>query len=347
MKLCRKLGRSVLSNDAQSFFLDMCINDEIFKLYPPSWLYVRRTLKEIILAAEKDGEEVSDGLYELHAIYLLPPQDGSSELASKCYKTFTYTVPPKSRSYLACQTDSKKFLEEDEQLVTLRVSSNMLEGGTGCSTWPAGLLLSEFVLSHPELFFGKNCLEVGAGTGMVGVLLARIGTGKIMLTDGSLATLANLKNNLSINNVEVEEAQQANSDLNTHSSTRVECRQLTWETLFDKERNLDCNVILGADLIYDPLNIPPLVNLLASLLPVGRPIRTNGLEQNVYEYPVAFIASAIRNPDTLVYFVETVRKAGLKMAEVGETMRPAICLTGISDLDRSTILIHKIQAWKD
>lgn len=42
-----------------------------------------------------------------------------------------------------------------------------------------------------------------------------------MLTDGSLATLANLKNNLSINNVEVEEAQQANSDLNTHSSTRV------------------------------------------------------------------------------------------------------------------------------
>lgn len=47
---------------------------KIFKLYPPSWLYVRRTLKEIILAAEKDGEEVSDGLYELHAIYLLPPQ---------------------------------------------------------------------------------------------------------------------------------------------------------------------------------------------------------------------------------------------------------------------------------
>lgn len=28
ISLARKLGRSVLSNDAQSFFLDMCINDE-------------------------------------------------------------------------------------------------------------------------------------------------------------------------------------------------------------------------------------------------------------------------------------------------------------------------------
>jgi len=44
------------------------------KRYPPGWLYLRRVLKEIILAAEKDGEEVLDDLYELHAVYLLPPQ---------------------------------------------------------------------------------------------------------------------------------------------------------------------------------------------------------------------------------------------------------------------------------
>lgn len=31
-------------------------------------------MKEIILAAEKDGEVVLDGLYDLHAVYLLPPQ---------------------------------------------------------------------------------------------------------------------------------------------------------------------------------------------------------------------------------------------------------------------------------
>jgi hypothetical protein len=32
--------------------------------------------------------------------------------------------------------------------------------GYRCSSWPAGFLLSEFALSHPELFYGQNCLEV-------------------------------------------------------------------------------------------------------------------------------------------------------------------------------------------
>lgn len=42
--------------------------------YPPARTYLRRTLKQIILAAEHDKEEVLDGLYELHADYLLPSE---------------------------------------------------------------------------------------------------------------------------------------------------------------------------------------------------------------------------------------------------------------------------------
>ncbi|KAG0504748.1 hypothetical protein M758_N021500 [Ceratodon purpureus] len=349
VNLARKLGGGILSNDAQTFFLEKCLNDETCKLYPPGWLYLRRTLKEIILAAEKDGEEVLDGLYDLHAVYLLPSQDGSSELAPKCYKSYTYRVPAKSRAYLACKAGYKKFLEDTEQLATLRVSLNMLEGDTGCSSWPAGLLLSEFVLSHPELFYGQNCVEVGAGAGMVGVLLARIGASKVLLTDGSLATLANMRHNLSINNVKVEGMEEINGcEQHAHFSTTVKCQQLMWETLSDKElHTLESNVILGADLIYDPLYIPHLVKLLASLLSLDHPARTNISEQSVHEYPVAYIASAVRNPETLVFFVETVRKAGLRMVEVSESMRPATCLSDVSGFNRSTILIHRLQAWRD
>jgi hypothetical protein len=89
------------------------------------------------------------------------------------------------------------------------------------------------------------------------------------------------------------------------------------------------------------------VRLLASLLSLDHPARTNALEESVHEYPVAYVASAIRNPETLVYFVATVRKAGLRMIEVSESMRPATCLTDINGLNRSTILIHKLQAWRD
>ncbi|XP_024367176.1 uncharacterized protein [Physcomitrium patens] len=349
ISLARRFGGGVLSSDAQTFFLEKCLHDETCNRYPPGLLYLRRVLKQMILAAEKDGDEVLDGLYDLHAVYLLPPKEGSAELAPKCYKSFTYNIPAKTRAYLACKTGSKKFMEEVEHLVTLRVSLNMLEGDTGCSDWPAGLLLSEFVLSHPELFFGQKCLEIGAGAGMIGVLLSRLGASKVLLTDGSLATLANMKHNLSINNIPVEGMKEVNdSQQYTNPSTRVECRQLIWETLCDKElHDLESNIILGADLIYDPSYIPHLVRVLASLLSLDHPATISQLERSVYEYPVAYIATAIRNPDTLVFFVEEVKKAGLRMIEVSESMRPAPCLGNIAALNRATILIHKLQAWSD
>lgn len=108
---------------------------------------------------------------------------------------------------------------------------------------------------------------------------------------------------------------------------------------------LSCS--LGADLIYDPTYIPHLVRLVASLLSLGHPLRTNDSELIVHEYPVAYIASAIRNPDSLIFFVETVKKAGLRMTEVSESMRPLLCFPQISSLDRSKILVHRLQAWKD
>lgn len=100
-------------------------------------------------------------------------------------------------------------------------------------------------------------------------------------------------------------------------------------------------------MIYDPLYIPHLVKVLTSLLSLDHPARTNASEENVHEFPVAYIASAVRNPETLIYFVETVRKAGLRMIEVSESMRPATCLAEINGLNRSTILIHRLQAWRD
>ena len=43
------------------------VDAKTFKRYSPDWLYLRRLLKQSILAAENDGEEVLDDLYEPHA----------------------------------------------------------------------------------------------------------------------------------------------------------------------------------------------------------------------------------------------------------------------------------------
>lgn len=63
---------------------------------------------------------------------------------------------------------------------------------------------------------------------------------------------------------------------------------------------------LGADLIYDPTYLPHLVCLLASLLSLGHPTRINDLELGLHEY-FAYIASAIRNPESFIFLVEMVK----------------------------------------
>lgn len=47
---------------------------QICRKYPPAPVFLRQMLKLLILAAESDGEEVLESLYELHAAYLLTQQ---------------------------------------------------------------------------------------------------------------------------------------------------------------------------------------------------------------------------------------------------------------------------------
>jgi hypothetical protein len=58
-------------------------------------------------------------------------------------------------------------------------SQNMLEGSTGCYVWPAGLWLAQYLLNHPEIARGKRCMELGCGTGLLGVTLVRCGAREV------------------------------------------------------------------------------------------------------------------------------------------------------------------------
>ncbi len=160
-------------------------------------------------------------------------------------------------------------------LVSLRVSSNVLDGGTGCAEWEAGLVLAEVVLSHPRLVqgergdaqrgaamrgrgsqrragrqrgaylcgactrafglldTGRRCLELGCGTGVVGMAAARAGAQHVRLTDGDAGAMANCTFNCRLNGLvaDLEEQQQGEaaaatgrSELRGHHKGRVQVR---------------------------------------------------------------------------------------------------------------------------
>eukprot|EP00268_Persea_americana_P038923 TRINITY_DN3856_c0_g1_i5.p1 TRINITY_DN3856_c0_g1~~TRINITY_DN3856_c0_g1_i5.p1 ORF type:complete len:204 (-),score=38.20 TRINITY_DN3856_c0_g1_i5:768-1331(-) len=139
----------------------------------------------------------------------------------------------------------------------------MLKGDTGCSIWPSSLFLSEFILSYPEIFSNKSCFEVGSGVGLVGISLSFVNASKVILSDGDLSTLGNMKSNLELNqlNAETLMPQKAFYNLNL-----IECKYLPWESASEELLSIKPDIVLGADVIYDPSCVPHLVRVLAILL---------------------------------------------------------------------------------
>ncbi|XP_023644149.1 methyltransferase-like protein 22 [Capsella rubella] len=71
----------------------------------------------------------------------------------------------------------------------------------GLQVWKSQLVLSEFVLHKTctsSEFHGIVCLELGSGTGLLGILLARVAKA-VFLTDHGDAILGNCANNVEIN----------------------------------------------------------------------------------------------------------------------------------------------------
>lgn len=86
---------------------------------------------------------------------------------------------------------------------------------------------------------------------------------KVILTDGDLSTLANMKVNLGLNHFSIE----TDMSETTEDPNMVKCLHMPWESVSESElQKLKPDIILGADVIYDPVCLPHLVRILAFLL---------------------------------------------------------------------------------
>ena len=58
-----------------------------------------------------------------------------------------------------------------------------LDGVLGGTVWPAARALCEYLLKNRDVLAGTSCVELGAGTGAVGLYAAALGAAKVTLTD--------------------------------------------------------------------------------------------------------------------------------------------------------------------
>jgi hypothetical protein len=137
--------------------------------------------------------------------------------------------------------------------LSIRVG-NTIGGGaeTGCMLWPAATFLSAWLVSQPRSeFAGAHVLELGSGTGLAGLVFAEsFPCARVTLTDYLAPTLDNLRWNVS---------QQPPS-----TAERVRVRSLDWHDALGDE--LDAEIVLAADVVYEPSLFAPLVTTLRTLL---------------------------------------------------------------------------------
>ncbi|KAL9270376.1 Protein-lysine N-methyltransferase EEF2KMT-like protein [Drosera capensis] len=379
LALARECGGGSITEEAQRFIWENCVSeaDQSKKGHAPYIMnfmkkqskkghapYIMNFMKKVITEVESAGGDVLDELYEGLSHYLCSKKDA---------------IPGEGNAWIVKYVSFVAHDCASRLVVPLRCSLNMLDGDTGCFLWPSSLFMSEFILSQPELFADKSCFEVGSGVGLVGICLEHVKASEVILTDGDLSTLTNLKLNLKMN-------QLRETDV-------VKCIHMPWEsTEHIRLQEFTPDVILGTDIIYDPSTLPHLVRLLSSLLQRrktqnhlqesngaechpslrstkgdsdgaedstcscrnGAHTRIPSLEVVDAEFlshalesgPVAFIACVVRNVNTFEYFIDLVRRAKLAIRELTKIMRQATLLPYMKAYRQTDVKLLLISRWQ-
>ncbi|CAN6724706.1 unnamed protein product [Malus baccata var. baccata] len=360
--LARECGGGRVTERVQRFIWDHCMGKNAGKLHAP---YLKKFLKKLIAEVELNRGDVLDELYEHYAHFMISLKDSDLERDNaRVFKSISFLFPDGCLELTSCP-------ELRKLMVPLQCSLNMLEGDTGCSVWPSSLYLSECILSFPDLFTSKLCFEVGSGVGLVGICLAHVKASKVILSDGDLSTLANMMVNLELNHISVETNMSETTE-DPYMVKTVKCLHLPWESVSESElQNLKPDIILGADVIYDPICLPHLVRILALLLNQTK-LESKGADGSVNGYrqgngngdefdaflakrtdnsatnagskkgSIAFIATVIRTIDTFDKFCALLDSANLIIKDVTETLRPSNLLPYMQSYDRTAVRLFAI-----
>lgn len=118
---------------------------------------------------------------------------------------------------------------------TIQIRQDWGRLGVAAVVWDAAIVLSTYLEMGAVELRGCSAVELGAGTGLVGIVAALLGA-HVTITDRKVA-LEFLKSNVEAN-------------LPPHIQPKVVVKELTWGQNLDSFSPGEFDLILGADIIY-------------------------------------------------------------------------------------------------
>ncbi|KAF8913238.1 putative methyltransferase-domain-containing protein [Gymnopilus junonius] len=285
---------------------DFLVNDVLlsqhFQKYPPSPQYQKRFWKW-----SNNDFEIDSRIYDYYLGLDSTPERQQS------FSGFNLQAPP-SQSYIThfWSTDGPLSRTQvdfpSNQSTTLMESRTTIESGTtGLRTWLASFVLSQYLIFHPELISSKRILELGSGIGFLGIIVASLqqlnktsqqssSTGSLWLTDVNVEVLSRCRDNVQLT-CNLSSLHQNINYLKLDWTESIDVEESSGLATFIHEK-INPDLILGADIVFDPSLVPSLVGTLRIALQQVNPKN---------EPKVALIALTIRNETTMNKFLSSVR----------------------------------------
>eukprot|EP00956_Cyclotella_meneghiniana_P045569 scaffold374698_cov116-Cyclotella_meneghiniana.AAC.1 len=236
---------------------------------------------------------------------------------------------------------------------------------TGGIVWETSYLLAEFLMNK----FGSNgvthhplgkTLEIGAGCGMLGLILGASGlSSKVVLTEAS-EVMANLKDNIdeNVSDIEGESHKMGTMRLQlkgVHGTIyspacpkhRVSVRQLRWDQLkadikSDATRHDSIkgeshdlqphsfDTIVGTDVVFSPSLVCPLLKTLSKMARKKSKTKdVNKAAQSSSNATLIYLCLQIRCPDSHALLFSEACKYGLKVSDASHELRGTRCAWGL------------------
>jgi hypothetical protein len=175
----------------------------------PSERYLRRMVRCYVKRVEDQGVVVeSDPLLELILRTTLKTDTPIPNADESGYLSFFLPPPPGEQApkqenaevpvTISLASDEVKSSKEEETPLRIRVYP--YHNDVALRFWEAGAGLAEFLLAHSELVAGKRVMELGAGVGCTGLVLAGCSNAaSVYMTDYTEVCLENMKHNIEVN----------------------------------------------------------------------------------------------------------------------------------------------------
>lgn len=163
----------------------------------------------------------------------------------------------------ACMADSSRRFAFAGTGTLIIEQGSVGPGSTGAAVWRAGEFMAGYLVANPSLVRGKRVIELGCGTGLCGLVAARLGASRVLLTDGSDTVLERARRNIALNRLGSSSAPGSDGTLST--------RTLLWGGLVAEELRSEFDVVLASDVLYFTGAWRPLSETVHELLsPTGQ-----------------------------------------------------------------------------